>query len=150
MEQINIGLVGFGTVGQALYEVVSSARNAHAAVKRICVRSLDKPRKVQVPAELLTTDADDIVNDPDISLVVEVIDNPEAAYRIACDALRAGKDVVSGNKAMIARHLPEHRAAAGHGPRPALRRLVVRLNPRDTQPGGILRQRPAAGGKGHS
>ena len=107
MEQINIGLVGFGTVGQALYEVVSSARNAHAAVKRICVRSLDKPRKVQVPAELLTTDAADIVNDPDISLVVEVIDDPEAAYRIACDALRAGKDVVSGNKAMIARHLPE-------------------------------------------
>ena len=78
MEQINIGLVGFGTVGQALYEVVSSARNAHAAVKRICVRSLDKPRKVQVPAELLTTDAADIVNDPDISLVVEVIDDPEA------------------------------------------------------------------------
>ncbi len=107
MEQINIGLVGFGTVGQALYEVVSSARNAHAAVKRICVRSLDKPRKVQVPAELLTTDAADIVNDPDISLVVEVIDDPEAAYRITCDALRAGKDVVSGNKAMIARHLPE-------------------------------------------
>ena len=107
MEQINIGLVGFGTVGQALYEVVSSARNAHAAVKRICVRSLDKPRKVQVPAELLTTDAADIVNDPDISLVVEVIDDPEAAYRIACDALRAGKDVVSGNKAMLAAHLPE-------------------------------------------
>ena len=104
---INIGLVGFGTVGQALYNVVEKASNSHALISRICVRSLSKPRAVSVPADLLTDSADDILDDPAIDLVVEVIDDAEAAYNIVSEALRKGKNVVSGNKAMLARHLPE-------------------------------------------
>lgn len=106
-KDINIGLVGFGTVGQALYNVVAKASNTHARISKICVRSLDKPRSVQVPAELLTDDACDILNDKSIDLVVEVIDDAEAAYDIVSEALKKGKNVVSGNKAMLARHLPE-------------------------------------------
>lgn len=106
-KDINIGLVGFGTVGQALYNVVAKASNSHARISRICVRSLSKPRAVSVSTDLLTDSADDILDDPAIDLVVEVIDDAEAAYNIVSKALRNGKNVVSGNKAMLARHLPE-------------------------------------------
>lgn len=107
MKEINIGLAGFGTVGQALYKVIEQARNVHARIAKICVRSLTKPREVRVPESLLTTSFTEITRNPDIDLVVEVIDDPETSFRLVSDALRNGKDVVSGNKAMLARHLPE-------------------------------------------
>lgn len=105
--KIRIGLFGFGVVGQGIYQVVSKAPNAHAEIRRICVRNLAKPRSVEAPGELFTDRAADILDDPGIDLIVEVIDNADASYKIVCDALRRGIPVVSGNKAMIARHLPE-------------------------------------------
>ena len=107
MNTINIGLFGFGTVGQGIYKVIGRAANAHAEIKRICVRNLSKPRAVEVPAGLLTDNENDILDDPSINLIVEVVDNAEASYRIVTSALKRGVPVVSGNKAMIARHLPE-------------------------------------------
>lgn len=107
MNTINIGLFGFGTVGQGIYKVIGRAANAHAEIKRICVRNLSKPRTVEVPAGLLTDNENDILDDPSINLIVEVVDNAEASYRIVTSALKRGVPVVSGNKAMIARHLPE-------------------------------------------
>ena len=71
------------------------------------MRNINKPRKVEVPEGILTADADDIFNDPDINLIVELVDNADASYGIVTRALRQGIPVVSGNKAMIARHLPE-------------------------------------------
>ncbi len=106
-KQIKIGLFGFGVVGQGIYQVLQRAVNAHAEIKKICVRSLDKSREVSAPASLFTTSADELLDDPDINLIVEVIDNAEAAFSIVSSALRRGLPVVSGNKAMIARHLPE-------------------------------------------
>lgn len=107
MKEINIGLFGFGTVGTGIYKVLGSARNAHAAIRRICVRSLAKKRSVVLPDGILTDSPADIFNDPEIDLIVEVIDNADASYAIVTEALRRGIPVVSGNKAMIARHLPE-------------------------------------------
>lgn len=107
MNTINIGLFGFGTVGQGIYKVIGRAANAHAEIKRICVRNLSKPRTVEVPAGLLTDNENDILDDQSINLIVEVVDNAEASYRIVTSALKRGVPVVSGNKAMIARHLPE-------------------------------------------
>ncbi len=104
---LNIGLFGFGTVGQGVYQVISHATNAHAAVKRICVRDASKPRPVTTPPGILTECADDILDDPEIDLIVEVVDNPAASYDIVTRALHKGIPVVSGSKAMIARHLPE-------------------------------------------
>ena len=104
---LNIGLFGFGTVGQGVYQVISRATNAHAAVKRICVRDASKPRPVATPPGMLTECADDILDDPEIDLIVEVVDNPAASYDIVTRALSKGIPVVSGSKAMIARHLPE-------------------------------------------
>ncbi len=104
---IKIGLFGYGVVGQGIYEVLQHATNAHAEICKICVRSLYKPRRVPAPQKLFTTSASDVLDDPDINLIVEVIDDADASYSIVCAALRKGIPVVSGNKAMIARHLPE-------------------------------------------
>ena len=107
MKTVKIGLYGFGVVGQGVYEVLRKTRNAHAEIVKICVRSLDKVRKVEVPADLLTDQENEILENPEINLIVEVIDDAEASYRIVKGALERGISVVSANKAMLANHLPE-------------------------------------------
>lgn len=107
MNTIKIGLFGFGIVGQGIYRVIKRATNAHAEIKRICVRNVNKRRDIEFDSSLLTDNSDEILNDPEINLVVEVVDDAEASYSIVTSALRRGIPVVSGNKAMIARHLPE-------------------------------------------
>lgn len=107
MNKIRIGLFGFGVVGQGIYQVIDKAPNAHAEIKRICVRDKNKPRALDAPQYLFTEQPDDILNDSEIDLIVEVIDNADASYAIVSKALQRGIPVVSGNKAMIARHLPE-------------------------------------------
>lgn len=107
MDTIKIGLFGLGVVGRGIYSIIGRAKNAHAVISRICVRDINKPRPIDVDPSLLTDRADDILESDDIDLIVEVIDNAEASYNIVTKALRRGIPVVSGNKAMIARHLPE-------------------------------------------
>ena len=107
MSNIKIGLFGFGVVGQGVYEVIRKSKNAHAEIVKICVHDLTKPRRVEVPASLLTDKAEDILNNPEINLIVEVINNAEDAFSIVKTALEKGIPVVSGSKAMLAKHLPE-------------------------------------------
>lgn len=107
MNKIKIGLFGLGTVGQGIYRVIERAVNAHAEIVKICVRDIHRPRALKVPSSLLTDRREDILENDDINLVVEVIDDVKASYEIVTEALRRGLPVVSGNKAMIARHLPD-------------------------------------------
>lgn len=107
MAKIKIGLFGFGVVGQGIYQVIRKAKNANAEIVRICVRDLDKPRAVDVDRTLMTTSAEEILDDPNVNLIVEVIDDARASYDIVKRALVRGIPVVSGNKAMLAHHLPE-------------------------------------------
>lgn len=107
MDKIKIGLFGFGVVGQGIYRVIKKSRNAHAEIVSICVRNKHKKRDIEIPENMLTDDSTDILDNPKINLVVEVVDDAEASYRIVTESLRRGIPVVSGNKAMIARHLPE-------------------------------------------
>ncbi len=100
-----IGLFGLGNVGNALYYVITSLPNYKVVIKLICVKQRGKQRKV--PQNLITYNADEILNDPEINLVVELIDNVQDAYQIVKSALIKGKSVVSGNKTMLAHHLPE-------------------------------------------
>lgn len=106
-KDIKIGLFGLGVVGTGIYSIMGRAKNSHAEIRKICVRNLNKPRGVDVPAELLTDNPDDIFNDPEINLIVEVVDDANASYKIVTRALSEGLPVVSGNKTMIARNLPE-------------------------------------------
>lgn len=101
---LNIGLFGFGTVGRGLYDVLKRIDLKNVAIKRVCVRSLTKPRNVDVA---LTDNPDDIFNDSEINFIVELIDDADAAYVIVKRALQSGLPVVSGNKKMLARHIEE-------------------------------------------
>ncbi len=107
MSNFKIGLFGFGVVGQGVYEVIRKSKNAHAEIVKICVHDLKKPRGVEVDPSLLTDKAEDILNNPEINLIVEVINNAEDAFSIVKTALEKGIPVVSGSKAMLAKHLPE-------------------------------------------
>ncbi len=107
MSQIKIGLFGFGVVGQGIYQVVGKSKNANAEIVKICVRNPNKPRKVNADPALFTSSPDEILNNPEINLIVEVIDDAKAAYDIVKGALLKGIPVVSGNKTMLAHHLPE-------------------------------------------
>jgi len=107
MSNIHIGLFGFGVVGQGVFEVIRKSKNAHAEIARICVRDPKKPRKIAADPALFTDRAEEILDNPHIDLIVEVINDAEEAYRIVRQALLKGIPVVSGNKAMLAKHLPE-------------------------------------------
>jgi homoserine dehydrogenase len=100
-----IGLFGFGVVGQGLYKVLQEVQTADASIKSICVKHQDKQRFLE--PDQFTYNPDDLLNDPEINLIVELIDDPDAAYEIVRTALLNGKSVVSGNKNMLAHHLSE-------------------------------------------
>lgn len=100
-----IGLFGFGVVGQGLYKVLQEVQTADATIKSICVKHQDKQRLLK--PDQFTYNPQDLLNDPEINLIVELIDDPDAAYEIVKTALLSGKSVVSGNKNMLAHHLSE-------------------------------------------
>ena len=105
MSKIKIGLFGFGVVGSGIYEVLRKSKNADAEIVKICVADLSKPRTLE--ASYFTDDPQDILSNPEINLVVEVINDADAAYTIVKSALERGKNVVSGSKTMLAQHLDE-------------------------------------------
>ena len=103
-EQLTIGMFGFGNVGRGLYDVLNSIPSHDATIKRVCVRDITKDRGVDIP---MTDNPDEIFADEEINLIVELIDDAEAAYHIVKRALESGRAAVSGNKKMLAHHLPE-------------------------------------------
>lgn len=103
--KVKIGLIGFGTVGEGLYEVLEKSPSVKAKILKICIKNPDKERSVD--AALFTTDINEILNNEEINLIVELIDNGEEAYDIVKTALQKGKSVVSGNKAMLAANMEE-------------------------------------------
>jgi homoserine dehydrogenase len=98
--KIKLGLFGFGCVGQGLYNVLHQTMGINAEIKRICIKHPEKKRPID--AGFFTTRRDEILNDPEIDVVVELIDEVDAAFEIVSAALRKKKAVVSANKKMIA------------------------------------------------
>lgn len=103
-KQLTIGLFGFGVVGEGLYKVLQQTPSLKASIKKVCIKNYGKKRNA--PASLFTTDKNDLLNDRGINVIVEVIDDADAAFEIVSVALKNGKDVVSASKKMIAEHLP--------------------------------------------
>ncbi|MGI8601287.1 MAG: homoserine dehydrogenase [Chitinophagaceae bacterium] len=103
--QLTIGLFGFGVVGEGIYNVLQATPSLKSTIKKICIEHPDKKRNA--PSELFTTSYDELLNDPDINLIVELIDDAGEAFVIVSRALRAGKAVVSANKKMIAERIAE-------------------------------------------
>lgn len=100
MKKLNIGLFGFGVVGEGIYQVLSEKPQLNANIKKIVIKHPDKKRNA--PSELFSTNANDILNDEEIDVVVELIDDADAAFEIVKTAMNSGKSVVSANKKMIA------------------------------------------------
>src|ERR1039457_6131000 len=109
MDCLNIGLIGYGVVGQGVVKVLKSRRKflrekyeTDFFIKTIADRSIHKKASPGLENTLLTTDPNQILNDPDIHVVVELIGGLSPAKEIVLGALRAKKHVVTANKALIA------------------------------------------------
>ncbi len=98
-------MFGFGVVGEGLYKVLHQTPSLQATIKQVCIKHPGKQRSA--PETLFTTDAAMLLDDAEINVIVEVIDDADAAFVIASTALKNGKAVVSASKKMIAEHLPE-------------------------------------------
>lgn len=104
-KQLTIGLFGFGVVGEGIYNVLQQTPTLHGEIKKVCIKHAEKKRNAD-PA-LFTTNADEILDDESINLIIELIDNADEAFTIVSRALKSGKHVVTANKKLIAEHLPE-------------------------------------------
>ncbi len=104
-KKLKLGLFGFGCVGQGLYHVLHETQGVKAEIKKVCVKNRNKARPV--PDSFFKFDRTEILDDPDIDIVVELIDDASAAFDILKEALLKGKAVVTANKKMLAEHLEE-------------------------------------------
>lgn len=103
-KKLNIGLFGFGVVGQGLYDII---KTKHLNLEIIKIAIKDSTKERTLPAQLFTTERDELLNNPEINTIVELINDTEAAFEIVSRALKSGKNVVSASKKMIALHLEE-------------------------------------------
>src|SRR5579885_2306347 len=108
-KEIGIGLIGLGTVGSGVWKILTQNRSlieertgVSLKIHRVCVRDLKKKRSIQVPPDLLTSNPDDLLRDPNVQIVVELMGGLEPAGSILEKALSLGKHVVTANKALIA------------------------------------------------
>lgn len=104
-KKLRIGLFGFGVVGQGLYHVLNETHGVKAVISKICVKNHDKERSLD--SAIFTYDKSEILTDPTIDIVVELINDSSAAFEIVKAALKAGKHVVTANKKMLAENLEE-------------------------------------------
>ena len=109
MKNIGIGLAGFGTVGAGVYENLEHHRDLIAErsgymfdVRRIVVRDLHKTRDIAAPAALFSNRWQDLLEDPEVKVVVELMGGITEAYDLTVAAIRSGRIVVTGNKALLA------------------------------------------------
>ena len=104
-KNLKFGLFGFGCVGQGLYHVLHETKGVKAEIKKICVKTRNKPRPLG--EDISTFDKEAVLTDPDIDVIVELIDDARAAFDIVKRALQNGKAVVTANKKMLAENLEE-------------------------------------------
>ncbi len=111
---LNVGLIGLGTVGSRVAErlldwrqPLSRRAGLEVCLRRVLVRDGEKKRPLELPAGLLTTDPDRLLDDPEIQVVVEVAGGEEPIHGYLKRALESGKHVVTANKLVMAKHGPE-------------------------------------------
>jgi homoserine dehydrogenase len=119
MQQVNLGIIGGGTVGGGVFQalqrnsrLMASRLGAGLHVVKMAVRNVRKKRAVAIPRSLLTTDWAAVVNDPKVNLIVELMGGTTTARQAVLTALRLGKPVVTANKALLSAHGEELFAAA--------------------------------------
>ena len=119
MQQVNLGMIGGGTVGSGVFHAWQQNGDLMAArlgvkinFRKIAVKAFDEPRAYEIPRALMTTDWQEVVNDPQIQVVIELVGGTGIAKVMILAALAQGKTVVTANKALISACGPELFAAA--------------------------------------
>ena len=119
MQQVNLGMIGGGTVGSGVFhalqqngDLMAARLGVKIAFRKIAVKSLDEPRAYPITRSLLTTDWQEVVNDPDIHIVIELVGGTGIAKTMVLAALEKGKTVVTANKALLSAHGKDLFAAA--------------------------------------
>lgn len=116
---LNVGLLGLGTVGTGIVEIINERRNTITGtsgtdirIKKILVRNVNKTRNIDTEQLELTDNFEDILNDQEINVIVEVTGDLESSYRYINAALNSGKHVVTANKAVVSKYFGELSALA--------------------------------------
>ena len=119
MQQVNLGMIGGGTVGSGVFHAWQKNGGLMAArlgvkinFRKIAVKAFDEPRPYPIARELMTTDWQEVVNDPQIHIVIELVGGTGIAKTMVLAALAQGKTVVTANKALLSAHGKELFAAA--------------------------------------
>jgi homoserine dehydrogenase len=119
MQQVNIGIIGGGTVGSGVFHhlenngaLLESRLGIKIGLRKIAVKALDEPRPYPIPASLMTTDWTRVVNDPQVHVVIELVGGTTLAKTMTLAALKLGKPVITANKALLSAHGEELFAAA--------------------------------------
>jgi homoserine dehydrogenase len=108
MQQVNIGMIGGGTVGSGVFHhwqnngaLMASRLGVKLAITKVAVKAFDEPRAYDIPRNLMTTDWREVVNDPSIQVIIELVGGTGIAKEIVLTALKLGKPVVTANKALV-------------------------------------------------
>jgi homoserine dehydrogenase len=119
MRQVNLGMIGGGTVGSGVYHalhrnggLISSRIGVKVGIRHIAVKAFDEPRPYEIPKSLMTTNWEAVVNDPQVDVVAELIGGTTLARTVILTALKLGKPVITANKALLSVHGEELSAAA--------------------------------------
>jgi len=108
MQQVNIGMIGGGTVGSGVFHhlqnngaLMASRLGVKLAITKVAVKAFDEPRPYEISRSVMTTDWREVVNDPNIQVIIELVGGTGIAREIVLTALKLGKPVVTANKALI-------------------------------------------------
>ncbi|OGX17241.1 MAG: homoserine dehydrogenase [Omnitrophica WOR_2 bacterium RBG_13_44_8b] len=109
MKKINLGIIGFGNVGQGVIKILRDKKSFLSQkigmdinIKKICDKDISTKRKISVDKQMLTKDAKAIINDSQIDIVVELMGGIHPAKEYISDSLKKGKNIVTANKALLA------------------------------------------------
>ncbi|MCX6914710.1 MAG: homoserine dehydrogenase, partial [Verrucomicrobia bacterium] len=119
MQQVNLGMIGGGTVGSGVFhalqlngDLMASRIGVKVNVRKVVVKAFDEPRPYPIPKSAMTTDWQSVVNDPQVDVVAELAGGTTFARTMILAALKLGKPVVTANKALLSAHGEELFAAA--------------------------------------
>jgi homoserine dehydrogenase len=111
MRQVNLGMIGGGTVGSGVFhalqvngDLLASRIGVKVAVRKVAVKALDEPRPYEIPASYLTTDWQRVVSDPQVDILTELVGGTTLARTMTMAALKLGKPVITANKALLSAH----------------------------------------------
>jgi len=109
MKEVYVGLIGLGTIGTGVArvltensDIITKRLGARLVLKKVADLDIERDRGLTIDRALYTTDAKEIINDPDISIVIELMGGYEPAKSFILEAIKKGKHIVTANKALLA------------------------------------------------